>query len=93
MFKSIGKTLASRQESLEQNTRIEQKVQRAVRGFLQENYPEVIPFVSIGYKEDARLVSIITMKKSITSELLLHTKDIRAQLSAEHIFVDKIIVC
>jgi hypothetical protein len=92
MFQDIGKTLAGKQELLERNTHTGYKAQCVVKEFLQENYPEIIPLVSITYQSDSRTVSIVSSRKAVVGTLLLHTKDIRASLAAAHIAIGKIIV-
>lgn len=92
MFQPIGTTLAHKQELLEQSAHIIDKVRRAVKGFLKENHPETLRFVTVAYQDDTHTVSIVSSKKSVTSELLLHTKDIRAHLRARHIAIGKIVV-
>ena len=92
MFEPIGNTLLQKQKTLEKSGSIQQKSQRALRGFLKENHPAMVEFVTGIYQNESRTLSIVSPKKPVVRGLLLHTKDIRAHLRAAGVPIGKIAV-
>ena len=92
MFKSIQNTLSRRQQSVGQQGNVADITQQAVLEFLQQSYSDTSARISVRYQEVDKVLTIVTLNKTLAGELLLHTPELRSYLMSRNIRVERIIV-
>lgn len=92
MFRSIGKSLDNRKESLQKHANITETVRAIVWDVVRDYAPDAANSLTIQYKEDQDILLIAVPQKALAGELLLRTTELRAVLNAHKIRVSRIVI-